>query len=38
MRLKKYAKRAGAIFLALIVIDIVATAATVAVGAVMLKK
>ena len=38
MRLNKFARRAGAVFLALIVLDIVATAATVAVGAVMLKK
>jgi hypothetical protein len=38
MRLKTFAKRAGAVVLALLVIDLVATAATVAVGAVLLKK
>ena len=38
MRLKKIVKGAGAAFLVLIAIDLVATAATVAFGAVMLRK
>lgn len=38
MRLKKIAKTAGTAFLVLVAIDLLATAATVAVGAVMLKK
>lgn len=38
MRLKKLAKRAGAAVLVLVAIDLIATAATVAVGAVMLRK
>ena len=38
MRLKTIARTAGATVLVLIAIDLVATAATVAVGAVMLRK
>ena len=38
MRLKKLARTAGTALLVVVLLDIVATAAAVAVGAVMLKK
>lgn len=38
MRLKKFAKGAGAVVLTLVVIDLVASAASVAIGAVLLKR